>query len=123
MKYKKEVISMENQKKLYINAGTVIVNLLKEEKKKYLTLERLEELVYYIHEQLVEQNYIKEFQDIIFNVNFNAIERTVLYNNNIFELVGDTIYLKCDQIPEQIIEKYNSDGIIVEIIKQFVNAA
>lgn len=29
---------MNNSKKLYINANTVIVNLLKEEKKKYLTL-------------------------------------------------------------------------------------
>ncbi len=114
---------MENQKKLYINAGTVIVNLLKEEKKKYLTLERLEELVFYIHDQLVEQNYINELQDVVFNVNFNAIERTVLYNNNVFELVGDTIYLKCDQIPEQIIKKYESDTIIIDMIREFVKVA
>lgn len=114
---------MESQKKLYINAGTVIVNLLKEEKKKYLTLERLESLVYFIHEQLVEQKYVDEFQDIIFNVNFNAIERTVLYNNNVFELVGDTIYLKCEEIPKRIVDKYNSDSIIIEIIKRFVSVA
>lgn len=114
---------MNNSKKLYINANTVIVNLLKEEKKKYLTLERLDNLLYYIHEQLIEQNYINEFQDVIFNVNFNSIERTVLYNNNIFELIGDTIYLKCDEIPENIIEKYEADEVIVRLIKDFVNVA
>ena len=114
---------MNNSKKLYINANTVIVNLLKEEKKKYLTLERLDNLLYYIHEQLIEQNYINEFQDVIFNVNFNSIERTVLYNNNIFELIGDTIYLKCDEIPENIIEKYEADEVIVRFIKDFVNVA
>ena len=114
---------MNNSKKLYINANTVIVNLLKEEKKKYLTLERLDNLLYYIHEQLIEQNYINEFQDVIFNVNFNSIERTVLYNNNIFELIGDTIYLKCDEIPENIIEKYEADEEIVRLIKDFVNVA
>ena len=114
---------MNNSKKLYINANTVIVNLLKEEKKKYLTLERLDNLLFYIHEQLIEQNYINEFQDVIFNVNFNSIERTVLYNNNIFELIGDTIYLKCDEIPENIIEKYEADEVIVRLIKDFVNVA
>ena len=113
---------MNNSKKLYINANTVIVNLLKEEKKKYLTLERLDNLLYYIHEQLIEQNYINEFQDVIFNVNFNSIERTVLYYN-IFDLIGDTIYLKCDEIPENIIEKYEADEVIVRLIKDFVNVA
>lgn len=117
---------MNNSKKLYINAGTVIVNLLKEEKKNFLPLDRLEQLVDYIYEQLIKQKYIDKYQDIVFNVNFNAIERTVLYNNTVFELVGNTIYLKCNEIPEQIIQKYTSDAtddIIIKIIKQFANVA
>jgi hypothetical protein len=109
----------KEKKNLYIDAGTVIVNLLKEERGEYLQLKRLDRLVDYIYEQLGDFGLIDYYSDIIFNVSFDAIERTVLYNNNLFELIGDTIFLKSD-IPVEILEKYSSDECIVKIIHSFV---
>lgn len=112
---------MTNEKKnLYIDAGTVIVNLLQEERGEYLQLKRLDKLVDYIYKQLVDLELIEDYSEIIFNVSFDAIERTVLYNNNLFELRGDTIFLKSDNIPLEILEKYRSDECIVKIIHNFV---
>lgn len=110
--------------KFNIGAGVVIVNLLNEERKKYLKLERLNELLDYLYTQLVEQGYIDNGDvSINFNVNFNDIERTVLYNNNVFELIGDTIYLKCDAIPDEVLNQYKPNSFITDVIKKFVNAA
>ena len=111
---------MEAKKNLYIDAGTVIVNLLKEEKKEHLTLKRLDILADYIYRQLVDLDFIKNYQNIVFDVNFDAIERTVLYNNHLFELVGKTIFLKCDNIPNEIMEKYKLDDCVERIIHKFV---
>lgn len=111
--------------KLYLDAGTVIVNLLKEEKSKYLTLKKIDKLVDYLYKQLIAGGYLQKYADIIFNVNFDAIERTVWFNNNVFDLIGDTIYLKSENIPEAISEKYKADSSIEKMIRDFVanNAA
>lgn len=108
------------RKKLYIDAGTVIINLLKEEKSEYLSLDRLDKLVSYIYEQLLQKDLVKKYQDIVFDVNFEAVERTVLYNNYLFELIGDTILLKCSEIPDDIVEKYKPEQCVEYIIRQFV---
>lgn len=114
---------MISMKKLYIDAGTVIVNLLNEEKSRYLTIEKIEKLVNYIYEQLFAQGYFNYYQDIIFNVNFDAIERTVWFNNYVFDLIGNTIFLKDDYLPKKITEKYKTDNCVEQMIKDFVENA
>ena len=87
---------MQKTKKepIVIDAITVIVNLLKEEREVYLPISRVIRLVRYIHKQLIDGKYLdKEGPEVIFNINFNAIKRTVEYNNHFFGLIGDTIYL------------------------------
>lgn len=109
------------QQKLYIDAGTVIINLLKEEKSECLSLGRLDKLVSYIYEQLQQMDLVDKYQDIVFDVNFDAVERTVFYNNRLFELVGDTILLKCAEIPSDVINKYKPEQCIYRIIKKFIS--
>jgi hypothetical protein len=114
---------MENTKKILIDAEKVIVNLIEEDKKKYITLERLERLINYIHRQLVDRNLLETYDNVIFKVNFEAIERTVLFNNMIFELIGNTIYLK-QNIPDEMKKKcFINDKNIQKIIKDFVGVA
>lgn len=111
---------MAESDKLFIDTETIIVNLLKEDMKTYLPIRRLQRLISYIYEQLVEKGYLKEY-NVVFNVNFDSIERTVLYNNNIFELIGDTIYLKTSI--DKISLKSGSDERIMKIIKDFCSVA
>ena len=111
---------MSNAQNIYIDTETIIINLLREDMKTYLPIRRLQKLISYIYQQLAEQDYLKGY-NVIFNVNFDSIERTVLYNSNIFELVGDTIYLKTSI--EQLSSKCTSDDHIREIIRDFCKAA
>ena len=57
-----------------------------------------------------------------FDINFDAIERTVLYNNNIFELDidGETIYLRKNNSTDSLAQKYQIDSKVRGIINQFI---
>jgi hypothetical protein len=110
------------KKKLYINAGVIIVNLLREGNLTFLTYERIKKLTNYIYNQLYEQNNIKDYQDIIVNVNFDSVERTVLYNNHVFGLDGSTVYLEQDTIPESLFEAYKTDETVMRIIRKFAHS-
>ncbi len=95
--------SKEKQKgSLVIDAETVIVNLLREDKKYYVDIDRIDRLRSYIKEQLIQGIYFNEYQTVVVDVNFDAISRVVQYRSDIFDLAGDRIYLKCelDQLPD-----------------------
>jgi len=108
-------------KSLIIDAETIIVNLLREDKKYYVDIDRIDQLCSYIKEQLVEGKYFSEYQTVVFDVNFNAIARTVQYRNNIFDLVGDRIYLKCGQ--EQLAYMPHANACLLRMISDFVRNA
>jgi len=122
--FKSEVIKVTEKKKLLIDAETVIVNLLKEDMKSYLKLSRLDSLVKYIRVQLVEMNLMEKYQEICFDVSFDAIERTVYYNNTVFDLIGDEIILR-GSLPIELDRKYQPSDDLRVMIKSFVreNAA
>ena len=104
---------------VYVDTKTIIVNLLKEDKKTYLPIDRLIDLLDYIYEQLQEQNKLEDYQ-IMFDVYFDAIERTVIYNNNLFALDTDdnTIYLK-DRNSFDTVTNCKFDDTINSIVKKF----
>lgn len=103
---------------------TIIVNLLKEDKKTYLSLERLQELLEFIYIELRRQEKLDIYQ-ISFDINFGAIKRTVMYNSNIFSLDidGENIYLRETQSIEVLAERYRVDDTIQNIIRDFAEAA
>ena len=105
-----------------IDIKMIIVNLLKEDKKTYLSVNRLQELISFIYDELSKENQLDKYR-ICFDVNFDAIERTVLYNNSIFKLDidGEMIYLRENNNVENLVEKYRTDEKITEIIYNFVN--
>lgn len=108
----------------FVDTKTIIVNLLKEDKKTYLPLDRLQKLLECIYEELRKQCKLGGYR-ISFNINFGAIERTVLYNRNIFglDIDGENIYLRENQSIEELAEQYQVDETIHEIIKNFADAA
>lgn len=79
---------------LYITTEKVIVNLLWADQKKYLPISRLFRFVSYIGQQLEEQQILHPNAKVVFDVNFDAIERTVQYNDMVYDLIGDKIFLK-----------------------------
>lgn len=106
------------KKSLVIDAETIIVNLLREDKKYYVDIDRIDQLCSYIKEQLIQGNYFDEYQTVVFDVNFDAIARTVQYRSNIFDLVGDRIYLKCEQ--DQLPDIPQTNGRLLKMISDFV---
>ena len=103
---------------LVIDAETVIVNLLREDKKYYVDIDRIDQLCSYIKEQLIRGKYFDEYQTVVFDVNFDAIARTVQYRNNIFDLIGDRIYLKCEQ--DQLLNIPHPNDCLQKMISDFV---
>ena len=87
------------KKEIFIEPEYVIVNLLDADKKKYLTISRLFQFVSYLRQQLKEMKELSESSEIIFDISFDSIERTVRYNDKVFDLVGETIVVKNDKLP------------------------
>lgn len=106
---------------LVIDAETVIVNLLREDKKYYVDIDRIDRLCCYIKEQLIRGSYFDEYQTVVFDVNFDAIARTVQYRSNIFDLVGDRIYLKCEQ--DKLPNMPHTNDCLRKMISDFVGQA
>lgn len=108
--------------KKYVDTKTIIVNLLKEDKKDYLSVERLQNLVDFLYVELSKQNKLNQYQ-ISFDINFYSIERTVQYNNDIFELDidGENLRLKKRESADDLAQKYQVDDTIISIIRNFQN--
>ncbi len=103
---------------------TIIVNLLKEDEKTYLSLERLQNLLEFIYQELRNRDKLDSYQ-ISFDINFGAIKRTVMYNSNIFalDIDGENIYLREPESIDVLADRYKVDDTIQGIIKAFAQAA
>ena len=82
------------QSTLYITTEKVIVHLLKADRKKYLPLSRLYRFVAYLRQQLENEEILSPDARVIFDVSFDSIERTVQYNDLVYDLIDDKIFLK-----------------------------
>lgn len=107
-----------------IDTKTIIVNLLKEDAQEFLSLGRLKSLLKFIHRELLKRNILDNYQ-IFFDVNFDSIRRTVLYNKTIFELDfdGGNIYLREPTSIDALADRYQVDETIRGIIHTFVRPA
>ena len=110
-----------NAIRTFIDTKTIIVNLLKADKKNYLSFGRLHGLLQFIYDELKKCCALDNY-NIFFNINFDAIERTVLYDNQIFGLDIDEgrIYLRESQNIDQLAEQYQVDSTIGSIISRYV---
>lgn len=108
----------------FVDTRTIIVNLLKEDKTTYLSLERLQDLLDYIYLELWKLEKLKDYQ-ITFDVNFDALERTVMYNREVFalDIRGETIYLRDTQEIDALTWDYTLDDTLLKIIREFADAA
>lgn len=103
-----------------IDTETIMVNLLKEDKKRYCTLERVQSLCEYIYKKLREENVINEYT-LKFEVDFESIERVVLYNNRIFKLniEDEIIYLREEKNVDDLARRFPADERIKGFIHEF----
>lgn len=103
-----------------IDTETIMVNLLNEDKKRYCTMDKVQKLCGYIYESLVKNEIVKDYF-IRFDVDFESIERTVLYNNRIFRLdiEGEIVYLREKSNVESLVEQFPTDERIRDIIHEF----
>ena len=107
--------------RLIIDAETVITSLMFVENRTYLPIPYMQKFVGYVYNNLQDPKIFGNV-NVIFDISYDTIERTVLYNNNIFDLVGDTIYLKTSI--DEIKDKYTIiDGKLKNIIGDFCAAA
>ncbi len=108
----------------FIDTKTIIVNLLKEDEKTCLSIERLQNLLSFIYVELWKRKKLCDYQ-ISFDVNFEAIERTVMYNHEIFalDISGEIIYLRNSQRINTLAQDYILDETISEIIQNFSEVA
>jgi len=105
------------KQKIFIQPEYVIVNLLKADKKNYLSVSRIFYFVSYLYHQLIKRTEISESNDIIYNISFDSIERTVRHNDKVFELIGETIVLKDrDYLP---VTPPDVEKFLPEIAKRF----
>ena len=104
----------------FIDTKTIIVNLLKADKKTYLSFDRLQELLSFLYTELKEQCRLENY-NILFNVNFDAIERTVRYNEKIFglDIEAETIYLREPKSIDLLANQYQVDETILSIILSY----
>ena len=105
---------------IFIDTKNIIVNLLKEDKKEYLSIERLQNLLNHIYIELWKLKKLNDYQ-MTFDINFDAIERTVLYNKEIFALDTnkETIYLCNSGDINNLADNFRVDSTLLSIIKKF----
>ena len=103
---------------LFIEPEYIIVNLVEADKKKYLSVSRLFRFVAFLKDQLsMRFDELQEANEFIFNISFDSIERTVRYHDKVFDLIGDTIYIKNDNLPEV---PQTQKELLSEVAKEFV---
>lgn len=107
----------------YIDTKTIIINLLKADERMFLPINRLQELIRFIYAELSKKNQTDNYH-ISFDINFDSIERTVLYNNSIFylDMNGKMIYLCESESAEALAQRYRTDDTITHIIEDFKSA-
>lgn len=107
----------------FIDTKTIIVNLLKADKKTFLSIDRLQELLNYIYIELQRQHKLQEYQ-ILFDIYFDAIERTVYYNGNLFvlDINDEKIYLRDLSVLDSKTHPCQLDETLYSIVNNFVLA-
>ena len=113
-----------NDGKKIIDTRTIIINLLYEDKKTFTSVSRLHKLISFIYNTLSLENKLDNYITF-FDLNFDAIERTVMYNNSIFwlDIEGDTIYLRDDYSLSELAEAFKADDELINIITRFMHIA
>ena len=110
----------------FVDTKTIIVNLLRADENQFLSFDRLQNLLDYIYIELQKQNKLEDYQ-IMFDVYFDAIERTVSYNGDIFSLGIDneTIYLKDRSLLDMDLSSTTCvlDDTLKTIVNDFVRFA
>ncbi len=105
----------------FYDTETIIVNLIKQDNKSFLSLGRLHDSLRYIHVQLQKRKILNDYQ-ILFDVYFDAIENTILNDGDLFtlDIKNEKIYLINKSELDDISNAYKLDDTLESIIKEFV---
>ena len=105
----------------FYDTETIIVNLIKQDNKSFLSLGRLYDSLRYIYVQLQKRKILDNYQ-ILFDVYFGAIENTIINDGDLFSLdiENNIIYLINKAELDEISSDYKLDDTLDSIIKEFV---
>ena len=98
----------KSSQEIFIKPEYAVNILCKTDNKKYATIPRLFRCIAYVAKAA---NYRK---DVIYDISFNSIERSVRRNQNAISTIGDTIVLKDEPIPEM-------PGNVLQFLAPYVN--
>lgn len=107
-----------------VQIKTLIINLLNEDKKSYLPIDRLQKFMGYLYDESGKQG-LRHMYQISYHINFGSIERILSYNQHIFGLdaSGENICLRENQSIDELVKRYPVDETIHGMIKNFVETA
>lgn len=118
-------LSIKDLPELVITCETLIVLYFKRLKKSkklkkaYLTIDKLKDLIGYIHQKIVDDNLFSKYSNIVFNITDTEIDRTLAFNNKVFEELGNRIYIKNEKLLNLMIEKQVIDENLQLLIDSF----
>lgn len=103
-----------------IDTETIMINLLKEDEEQYCSIDKIQKLCAYIYQQLIDKELLKNYF-VKFAIDFESIERTVLYNNKMFylDIDGDIVYLRESYNVDDLVDDFQIDDTIKEMIREF----
>ncbi|MCI9405113.1 MAG: hypothetical protein HFJ21_07055 [Clostridia bacterium] len=108
-------------KRFYLAPDEVLINLLAEDLRSFVYIQDVFEFCKYIIDQLKTDEYINKYELVTPIITFDAIERTVRYNDRVFDLVGNRIYLR-REIPQSLREINHVPLDILKIFKKFTDS-
>lgn len=108
-------------KRFYLAPDEVLINLLAEDRRSFIYVQDVFDFCNYIIEQLRTADYIDKYDLVKPIVTFDSIERTVRYNDKVFDLVGNRIYLR-REIPQSLREINHLPNDILKIFKAFTSS-
>lgn len=105
----------------FVYPKTIVLNLLREEKKSEISIERILQLMRFVHAELYAQGKLEDYF-INFEINADSLRRTVEYNPDMFELdiSEEIIRITKDHPVEYWTKQYPWDDTLNGIVKKFI---
>lgn len=106
----------------YLDTKTIIINVMKAQNEIWIHIEDLQEIMIVIKEELEKQGKLDNYH-IWYVEDFYSIERSVSFNNDIFEMSEDTqqILLRKKEMLDVLADNYQIDKTITAIIQNYIN--
>lgn len=104
----------------YFDNKTFVVNLMKEDNTREVSVTRLQKMMDFICRELERKNKLNSYR-IYFDVSRYSVENMVKYNHDIFTISLDNefIWLRKNKSAVELADKYKLDELLKSIVVRF----